>query len=194
MSPWDRIQSCVSCCCSAALNLWITAALLYGRPSLAHRTTHKDSSSSSHHRYVQSCCSAGGGCHTVLSSNNRMRTLLKSTAAPGCTLCHTPANHAQTATATGHCTKRWVMAQACGAMYIEVHYTLWTPQPQQKCQDAMLNEAHDAVGCWQKLCMVPYSVRSCLPHVPAQCYATTAQKAGLQTLPHPRQTGVRPSV
>ena len=33
MSPWDRIQSCVSCCCNAALNLWITAALLYGRPS-----------------------------------------------------------------------------------------------------------------------------------------------------------------
>lgn len=47
MSPWDRIQSCVSCCCNAALNLWITAALLYGRPSLAHRTTQKDSSNSS---------------------------------------------------------------------------------------------------------------------------------------------------
>ena len=52
MSPWDRIQSCVSCCCNAALNLWITAALLYGRPSLAHRTTQKDSSNSSR-KYVQ---------------------------------------------------------------------------------------------------------------------------------------------
>jgi hypothetical protein len=105
MSPWDRIQSCVSCCCNAALNLWITAALLYGRPSLAHRTTQKDSSNSSR-KYVQSCCSADGGCHTVLSSSSKIRMLLKSTAAPGCTLCHTPANQAHTATAIGHCTKR----------------------------------------------------------------------------------------
>lgn len=31
MSPWDLSQSCVSCCCSsAALNLWMTATLLFG--------------------------------------------------------------------------------------------------------------------------------------------------------------------
>jgi hypothetical protein len=90
----------------AARNLHMTVRLLYGTPLLLHLTIQMDSSSSSR-MYVQSCRRAGGGCHTVLSSNSRMRTLPKSTSASGCTLRHTRANHAQTATATGHCTKMW---------------------------------------------------------------------------------------
>jgi hypothetical protein len=76
----------------------VTWLLVKGLPLLLQRTTQMDSSSSSR-RYVHSCWSAAGGCHTELSSSSRRRMLLKSTAAPGCTLAHTCANQAHACTA-----------------------------------------------------------------------------------------------